>query len=214
MPSHGNRTSRCKECCVLSTDSQTPPRSLPHGHPSRAAKIKVPSSDWHMPSFMSISTGVNLRAILNSNFPWSSPGSKVHFEAIHWKTSYRIKLVWQFFLMEKWDMIYKPGSQTATCCPWSLAEKQLSIFWLAVQPSLFRPMTTIHKVVISPPPPRPQATPAEYKVIMAGIYSMYNIWKACGPMLFFSSMSLSLLATLYYQCLSHPPLAQINCCWL
>ena len=34
--------------------------SLTHGHPSRAAKIKVPSSDWHMPSFMSISTGVKL----------------------------------------------------------------------------------------------------------------------------------------------------------
>ena len=39
----------------------------------------------------------NLRAILNSNFPRSSPGSKVHFEVIHWKNSYRIKLVWQFF---------------------------------------------------------------------------------------------------------------------
>lgn len=40
----------------------------------------------------------NLKAILNSNFPWSSPGSKVHFEVIHWKNSYRIKLVWQFFM--------------------------------------------------------------------------------------------------------------------
>ena len=77
--------------------------------------------------------------------------------------------------MEKWDMMYEPGSQTATCCPWSLAENQLSIFWLVVQLSLLRPMTTIQKVVVSLPHPRPQATPTEYKVIMAGIYSMYNI---------------------------------------
>lgn len=65
--------------------------------------------------------------------------------------------------------------------------KSSSIFWLAVQPLPIsaNDHNTQGGNLTPPPLPRPQATPAEYKVIMAGIYSMYTSEKHVGPCCFF-----------------------------